>query len=124
MRIYTIHRCSRGVLEEPEVRTVKEGFCWPALFFGPLWAAWRGDWAVAAGLLALFAAAVLANALWLSLPLLLLYVLWVLVLIEPGFEGNDLARRSLGRRGFTPVALAAGRNGADAEARFLARTPL
>ena len=116
MRIYTIHRRSRGVLEEPEIRAVKEGFCWPGLFFGPLWAAWRGDWAVAAGLLAIVAAAVaLADFLWLSLPLLLLAAFSV------GFEGNDLARWSLGRRGFAAAALAAGRNGADAEARFLAR---
>lgn len=118
MRVYTIHRRSRGVLEEPEIRVVKEGFCWPALLFGPLWAAWRGDWAVAAGILALVAAAVLPGALWLSLPLLLLAA------VSVGFEGNDLARWSLGRRGFAPAALTAGRNAADAEARFLARAPL
>ena len=118
MRIYTIHRRSRGVLEEPDIRAVKEGFCWPALFFGPLWAAWRGDWAVAAGLLAVVAAAVaLGEFLWLSLPLLLLAAFSV------GFEGNDLTRWRLGRRGFSAAALAAGRNAADAEACFLARTP-
>ena len=117
MRIYTIHRRSRGVLEEPEIRAVKEGFCWPALFFGPLWALWRGDWTVAAGLLAAVAAAVvLADLPWVSLPLLLLAAFTV------GFEGNDLARWSLGRRGFSAAALATGRNGAEAEARFLART--
>ena len=118
MRIYTIHRRSRGVLEEPDICAVKEGFCWPALFFGPVWAAWRGDWAVAAGLLAaVAAAALLSGQLWLSLPLLLLAA------SVAGFEGNDLARWSLGRRGFLPVAVAAGRSGADAEARFLARAP-
>ena len=116
MRIYSIHRRSRGILEEPETRAVKEGFCWPALFFGPLWAAWRGDWAVAAGLLAVVAAAVLlADVLWLSLPLLLLAA------FSAGFEGNELARWSLRRRGFAAAALAAGRNAADAEARFLAQ---
>ena len=118
MRIYTIHRRRRGVLEEPDIRVVKEGFCWPGLVFGPLWAAWRGYWAVAAGLLAAgAAAAALPGALWLSLPLLLLAAL------VTGFEGNDLARWSLGRRGFVPAALSAGRNAADAEARFLARAP-
>ena len=115
MRIYSVHRRSRGVLEEPQLRAVKEGFCWPGLFFGPLWAAWRGDWAVAAGILAIFAAAVLPGALWLSLPLLLLAA------FAAGFEGNDLARWSLRRRGFTEAALVAGRNAADAETRFLAR---
>ena len=115
MRIYTIHRRSRGILEEPEIRTVKEGFCWPALFFGPFWAVWRGDWAVAAALLVVIAAAVLPGALWLSLPLLLLAASAI------GFEGNDLARWSLGRRGFAGAVLVAGRNAADAEARFLAR---
>ena len=118
MRIYTIHRRSRGLLEEPEIRAVKEGFCWPALFFGPFWAAWRGDWMAAAGLLAVFAAAaMLPGAAWLSWPLLLLAAL------AAGFEGNDLARWSLGRRGFTEAALAAARNADDAEARFLTRAP-
>ncbi len=119
MRIYTIHRRGRGILEEPEIRVVKEGFCWPALLFGPLWAAWRGDWAVAAVLLAAFAAAaILPDALWSSLPLLLL------VALTAGFEGADLARRSLRRRGFAEASLAAGRNATEAEARFLARTAL
>lgn len=115
MRIYSVHRRSRGVLEEPQLRAVKEGFCWPGLFFGPLWAAWRGDWVVAAGILAIFAAAVLPGAPWLSLPLLLLAA------FVAGFEGNDLARWSLRRRGFAETGLVAGRNAADAEARFLAR---
>ena len=116
MRIYTIHRRSRGVLEEPEIRAVKEGFCWPALFFGPLWAAWRGDWTAAAALLAAFAAAALLPApLWLSLPLL------ALVALAAGFEGNELARWSLRRRGFAEAALAGGRNAGEAEARFLVR---
>ena len=116
MRIYTIHRRSRGILAEPEIRAVKEGFCWPALLFGPFWAAWRGDWAVAAALLAALAIAVLPGALWLSLPLLLL------VALTAGFEGNELARRSLCRRGFAETALAAGRNAGEAEAHFLARS--
>ncbi|MYE00309.1 MAG: DUF2628 domain-containing protein [Alphaproteobacteria bacterium] len=116
MRIYSVHRRSCGVLEEPEVRAVKEGFCWPALFFGPLWAAWRGDWAVAAGLLAVFAAAAaLPGAPWLSLPLALLAAFTI------GFEGNDLARWSLRRRGFAEAGLAAGRNAAEAGAGFLSR---
>ncbi|MCY3673234.1 MAG: DUF2628 domain-containing protein [Alphaproteobacteria bacterium] len=118
MRIYTIHRRGRGILEEPEICAVKEGFCWPALLFGPLWAAWRGDWAVAAALLAaLAAAAVFADALfWLSLPVLLL------IALTAGFEGNEFARRRLARRGFAETALAAGRNAGEAEARFRARS--
>ena len=117
MRIYTIHRRSRGILEEPDIRAVKEGFCWPALFFGPLWAAWRGDWAAAAALLAAFAAAALLPGalVWLSLPALLL------VALTAGFEGNERARRRLGRRGIAEAALAAGRNTGEAEARLLAR---
>lgn len=118
MRIYSVHCRSRGVLEEPEIRVVKEGFCWPALFFGPLWAVWRGDWAVAVALLVVIAAAVLPGALWLSFPLLLLAASAI------GFEGNELARWSLRRRGFAEAMLAAGRNAADVEARFLARAPL
>ena len=115
MRIHTIHRRYPGLLQEPELRAVKEGFCWPALLFGPVWAAWRGHWLLAAGLLALaVAAALLPGPVWLTLPAQLF--LWLLV----GFEGNDLARWSLARRGFATVGAAAGRSRATAMAAFAA----
>ena len=48
MRIYTVHLpAAAGDTGEDRAAAavlVKEGFCWPAFFFAPLWALWHRLW--------------------------------------------------------------------------------
>ncbi len=109
MRFYTVH-LRKSVPEEAVL--VRDGFCWPALLFGPFWMAYRRMWrellvliVVYAGI-GVFGAAVSSQlAGWLNL----------LVALLLGFEGNALARRALARRGYeeTAVIAAAGRDEAE-----------
>ncbi len=98
-----------------EAVLVKEGFSWPALFFGPLWLAAKGMWRELAVFALLLALAGLAQALgaeriggWMMvLPFVLL-----------GFEGNGLHVRALQRRGWEEAGLVAGADLDEAELRL------
>jgi len=117
MRVYTVHRRADG-----EVRTVKEGFSWPAFFFSALWAATRGLW-----LWALVAAVTIALvvALWqgglLGDEAVAILALGLLAL-QAG-EANDAQRRRLGRRAFVEDGVTTGRDGEAALRRWLDRHP-
>ncbi|MSP20752.1 MAG: DUF2628 domain-containing protein [Alphaproteobacteria bacterium] len=98
---------------------VKEGFCWPALFFGPLWALASRMWVA----FALLAAAVIGLAL---LPDFvdgsedLATTLSCLLALVLGFLGNDLRQWSLARGGYEFIAVVSGSDLIDAERRFFA----
>jgi hypothetical protein len=47
VRLYTVHLPAGGPVPGEEPILVKEGFCWPALFFSFLWALWHRMWLVA-----------------------------------------------------------------------------
>ncbi len=102
-----------SVYEHPDGRReiIKEGFSWPAFFFGPLWA-----WRKGMGSLGF---ALLAVGLFLqSMPLLfidsigeagfLVYPLvTVVVLTWIGGQGNAWLRKRALNRGFKPVSVSA-----------------
>ena len=95
---------------------VREGFCWGAAIFGPLWFALRRSWVLAALALLAAVAAAATHGRW---PLLLGLALgWV-----QGLFGHDLVRWSLARRGFLLAHVVAGRDGDEALARLLGRRP-
>ncbi len=109
MRFYTVH-LRKGKPEDAVL--VKDGFCWPALLFGPFWMLYRRMWRELVALLAAYAGIGVVGAAasgqlagWLDL----------LVALLLGFEGNALARRALARRGYeeTAVIAAAGRDEAE-----------
>jgi hypothetical protein len=99
---------------------VKDGFSWPAFFFGPLWALSHRMWVVGALLIAALIAigmvpAVMSDAgdaiaSWLSLSLAVLL----------GFHGNDLRQWSLERSGYELSAIVSGFDLTDAERRLFA----
>jgi hypothetical protein len=116
MRAYTVHTPPDG---DPQ-RTVfvKDGFAWPAFFFGPLWILWHRMWVtlvwyVVLVLLVAWAGRLGGEDLSGALSLLLAFLL--------GFEGNDIRRRSLASRSYADAGATEGRNFVEAETRFFAR---
>jgi hypothetical protein len=117
MAIYSVH--NRPAARADDAIFVKDGFAWAALVFTLLWTLWHRMWIVAAIVFST-TAAVAAFASWLGLgdaPVNLASLAVGLIL---GFEGNDLRRWSLARRGYGEIAMAAGRDLDEAELRFFA----
>ena len=86
---------------------VKQGFSWPALFFGIFWASAKKTWGalflmllVEIVLFALGVAVQASGSLWLALGQLLLQVVYVVL---RGCFGNAWWRASLRRRGYHVV---------------------
>ncbi|MDX9862444.1 MAG: DUF2628 domain-containing protein [Rhodospirillales bacterium] len=121
MRIYTVHY--RPAAGGGDIVPVKEGFCWPALVAGPLWALWHGLWVVALGLFALLAV-LGALGVVLGLDPVTETALSAGAAIAIGAVANDLRRWTLERRGFSEEGVVMGGGEDEALSRFLANTPL
>jgi Protein of unknown function (DUF2628) len=126
MRVYTVHIHPRGRdsggLGDRDIVLVKEGFCWPALFFSVIWAIWNGLWIVALLFL------LLQGALSFFFDVFLVgapaqVALSVVLAIAIGFFANDLRRWALSRRGFRNAAVVAERGLVAAERRFFENSP-
>ena len=118
MRIYTVHPPPSFADPDAEPLLVKEGFCWPAMFFTVLWAVGHRMWVVAA---ILFAA---GSAIWFAMEALGLLLmsraavtLGFLVLV--GFHGNDWRRRALARRDYAEAGVVAAPRAEAALRRFI-----
>ncbi len=121
MRIYTVH-----YRPEPgggDIVPVKEGFCWPAFLFGPLWALWHRLWVVALGFLALILLLGGAGAAF-ALDAVTAAALSVGAATAIGGTANDLRRWTLERRGYSEEGVAMGFGEDAALRRFLNNTPL
>ena len=111
LRVYSVHR--RG---PAELELVKEGFCWPAFLFGPLWCLARREWlGLLAWLAASLALAVLAR-LTLADPVQLAVALGFSALV--GFVANDWRRWRLARAGWRLTDVVAAASLAEAEERL------
>lgn len=117
MTIYTVHAPGGDVTAVDEVVFVKEGFCWPALFFAPLWLVYHGQWlgllayAAASAGLSLAVAAVggsegIANLAWLILQIVV------------AMHANDWRRWRLEAAGRNQVGVISGQSLEVAEARW------
>ncbi len=121
MIIYTVQepgQPSRSVEENVAgLAFIKEGFTWWGFIFGPLWLLFNGLWfefvfalllsaGVAAGLMALG----LGDA---AGPLAELFLMLLI-----GFEGNNLRRWRLERKGYRMLAAVAGSGIQECERRF------
>jgi len=113
MAIYTV--VGRDGDREEDFLFLREGFCWPAFFFGGLWALWHRQWITAAAVFALAAIAAVA-----SLPETVTAILTLVVQLLLGFEGVALRLRSLLASGYRERGLVAGRSLEEAELRFFA----
>ena len=113
MRVYTVHVRSGSSKSDRDAVLVKEGFCWPALFIGVIWALWHRMWLTA---VLFFLAAAIAEGLGEALGLDPVRggALSLAVALLIGWCANDLRRRSLARRGYqmTGVVAATGEDAA------------
>lgn len=122
MIVYTVYESGKPA-QDLEKRAenlvfIKEGFTWWGFLFGPLWLLLTQLW------LEFIFALVLAAGIGVGLAQLgfreqapgLVNLLLMLLI---GFEGNDLRRWRLERKGYVYVASVAGRNMEECEHRFL-----
>lgn len=125
MATYTIYVPARFIAGErepspeaaDEVRFVKEGFSWPALFVPLLWLLYHRMW----GTLALYLAVVIALG-WtmaaLSLSATMTTIVWLVFGILFALEANTLRRLSLERRGYRLSDIVSGSSLQECEQRF------
>jgi hypothetical protein len=120
MTIYTVHAPpagSKGAGDPTRFVFIKEGFCWPALFFPGLWILVRRLWLVLLGfLIVALGLGRLGEALGGPLPGLILALAWLLFAIE----ANGLRRWTLERNGWRLIGVAEGGRMREAERRFFA----
>jgi hypothetical protein len=99
---------------------VRDGFCWPALLFGPLWLLARGLW-LALGAWCLGAAIVLIGAHYARAPGFAVDGLYWLSALWLGLEGQGLVAAARRRAGFRLVDISVGADATAAEHGFFSR---
>ena len=93
---------------------IKEGFCWPALFFPEIWLIFRRMWLVLVlDVVVIIAASVLAGKAGPIVALILVLARFLFAL-----EANGLRRWSFYRHGYRLIGVAEGRRLWEAELRF------
>ena len=115
MRLYTVHLPPGGGAENAEL--VREGFAWPALLFGPIWALYRRLWLGTAVWIAVLALLAAAQRLWPGAGLIVALA-WIAFAVLFAAEGNDARRRALARRGFREAVVVGGQGRDAAQRRF------
>jgi hypothetical protein len=115
MAIYTVHR--RAVAADDPV-FVKDGFSWPAFIFTLFWLVYKRMWIVAA----IVAAAMIATSQLAEMSgnaELTRTLTGLIIGLILGFEGNDLLRWSLARRGYGEIDVVQGSDLEEAELKHV-----
>lgn len=118
MRVYTIHLRRTALSPDRDAVLIKEGFCWPAFFFGPCWAFWHRMWFLALGILAVAILMGVAEAI-LKIDPMTYGAITVGVMAIIGFSANDWRRAALTVRGWEMNGLSAASDPDTALRRFL-----
>lgn len=123
MKIYTVHHPARAP-RQIETRCeatefVKEGFSWPGFLFGPVWLFCRGLWLLLAAYLAVAILFAVAGTL-LRLSGNAEFIAWLVFHLLIGFEGNNLVRWTLRRRGLADLGVVIAESQIEAERQFFA----
>lgn len=119
-KFYTVHFSPFGAGPDRDARFVKDGFSWAAFVFGPFWAFYHRLWFAGFMLLAAVAGLAVADELLLLDPVADT-ALGLAISLLIGFEGPDLLRKKLERRGMPERGLASGRNLVEAERDWFRR---
>ncbi len=117
MRIYTMHTRPWSAAPDQDAVSVKEGFCWPALFIPFFWALWHRLWLPVVAIVVVLAVAAGITELT-NLDPVVIGAVEIAVAFVYGFLGNDWRRRNLAARGFVEAGIVAGRDRATAEHRY------
>ena len=116
MRLYTVYQ-SPDARGETDLVFIKDGFCWPALILPVLWPLFRKLWLVAFAIVVLFVALSVLVEAGLLAPFAG-SVIEAAIAVIVAFEGNNLRRWTLQRRGWREIGMVSGRNLAAAERAF------
>ncbi len=117
MKIYTVYQDPGTLSPDYGATAIKEGFCWPAFFFGPLWALWHRMWFAALGLLAgLVLVKIVVDLIGADPVSTGAITLGVMTLV--GFGANDARGQALRAHGWRQAGIAAGRDREGALLRF------
>lgn len=128
MKIYAIFERPGGALDDPGrgVIFVKQGFCWPALFWPLIWALYHRMWAIAGIYLGVsLGVGLLGEMLGAQQPLAVIVALCFTLVVA--IEANQIRGAHLLRKGYRQVATAAADKLARAEQRYFSerlRDPL
>ena len=106
MQVFSIHLRPSALTPDKEAILVKEGFCWPAFFFGPFWALSHRMWFAAIGLLA-GPVALGGGGAALQLGPMTCGAVMVGIATIIGFCANDWRRNALDVRGWDMEGLSA-----------------
>lgn len=122
MKVYSVHLRPGALSPDRDALAIREGFCWPAALFGPLWALAHRMWFAAAGLLG--ATILLGLAVdWLQPDpaTALAFIVGLMAIV--GFGANDWRRAALAARGWRHEGLSAANSGDAALHRYFDRSP-
>ena len=121
MRLYTVHLAAGETMAEAVL--VKEGFAWPALFLGPVWALRHGLWVWTAVWVGVAACLGGMETLWPGAEGVLGVVELALMALFAA-EGNELRRRTLARQGLREIGVVGGVDPDTAARRFIDLTAI
>lgn len=107
MNVYTVHIRRHGLDPDKDIVLVKEGFCWPALFFSGLWALWHKMWLPALAIIFLSAGLGFATQL-IGLDATTQSLIGGGASVLIAMLANDIRRHMLDRWGFAEAGVVCG----------------
>ncbi|MGO8951868.1 MAG: DUF2628 domain-containing protein [Rhodomicrobium sp.] len=121
MIVYTVHEPSHPAQpldgRADEVVFIKEGFTWWGFLYAPLWLLFNALWFEFVAAL-LLAGGVAAGLTGLGMKDQAGGIAYLLLMLLIGFEGNELRRWRLERKGYVYLATVAGNSLEECERRF------
>jgi hypothetical protein len=116
MAIYTVHLQGEGKAALTDARFVREGFSWGGFLLGPIWLFWHRLWIAAGAWILTVALGSLFLVNRLQTPAI--FVIFLLIEILVGLEGNHLRRIKLDRTRFRLADVVAATGLEEAEFLF------
>lgn len=126
MKIYSIFEPASGPARLDDPRSViflKEGFCWPALWFPFVWLLYHRMWLLGAAYASVSVVVALLGQ-WLGSDGAPAAIIGLGSGLLVAFEANGLRRWHLQRSGYRQVAAIAAENLPQAEARYFSGRPV